>query len=82
MQEMQEMWVRSLGQEDPLEEETVIFLPGKSMDRRAWWAIVRGVVKELDTTEQLTLSLSFTRYSCIQWLKIKEPQPHIEYENG
>ena len=21
------------------------------MDRRAWWAIVRGVAKELDTTE-------------------------------
>ena len=28
---MQETWVRSLGQEDPLqEEETLIFLPGKS----------------------------------------------------
>ena len=26
------------------------------MDRRTWWAIVLGVI-ELDTTEQLTLSL-------------------------
>ena len=24
-----------------------------SMDRRAWWATVHGVAKELDTTEQL-----------------------------
>ena len=27
-------------------------------NRGAWWAIVHGVTKELDTTEQLTLSLS------------------------
>ena len=26
-------------------------------DRGAWWAIVHGVAKELDTTERLTLSL-------------------------
>ena len=25
------------------------------MDRRAWWAIVSGVAKEMDTTERLTL---------------------------
>ena len=31
------------------------------MDRGAWWATVHGVTKELDTTEQLTLSL-FQRY--------------------
>ena len=33
MQEPQEMWVQSLGQEDPLEEgtaPTLAFLPGKS----------------------------------------------------
>ena len=28
-----------------------------SMDRRAWWATVRGVAKESDMTEQLSLSL-------------------------
>jgi len=49
MQETQEIWVQSLGQEDTLEEETAIFLPGKYMDRRAWWATVHGVTKELDT---------------------------------
>ena len=26
------------------------------MDRGAWWATVHGVAKELDTTEQLSLS--------------------------
>ena len=26
------------------------------MDRGAWWAIVPGIAKELDMTEQLTLS--------------------------
>jgi len=26
------------------------FCLGNSMDRRAWWAIVHGVIKELDTT--------------------------------
>ena len=33
IQETQEMWVQSLGQEDPLEKEmttTPVFLPGKS----------------------------------------------------
>jgi len=32
---MQETWVQSLGQEDPLEEETAtpVFLPGNPMDR-------------------------------------------------
>ena len=29
------------------------------MDRGAWWAIVHGDHKELDTAEQLTLSLLF-----------------------
>ena len=26
---------------------------GNHMDRRVWWAIVHGVAKELDTTEEL-----------------------------
>ena len=48
MQETQETWVRSLGQEDPLEEgmathsSTCLENP---MDRGAWWATVHGVAK-------------------------------------
>ena len=45
---MQETWVRSLGQEDSLEEEMTI--PSNSclqnpMDRGAWWVTVHGVTK-------------------------------------
>ena len=49
---MQEMWVQSLGQGDPLEKEmaTAYNLLQYSclrnpMDRGAWWAIVHGVTK-------------------------------------
>ena len=35
MQETQETWVRSLGWEDPLEEERSIFLPGKSHGQKS-----------------------------------------------
>ena len=42
------MGVRSLGQEDPLEEEmanTPVLLPGESQGQRAWRAIAHGVTK-------------------------------------
>ena len=29
---------------------------GNPMDRGAWWAIVHGVAKELDTTKQLSMN--------------------------
>ena len=45
MQDMQEIWVHSLGQEDPLEEGMAVFLPEESMDRGAWWATVHGVAQ-------------------------------------
>ena len=32
---------------------TPVFLPGKSMERRAWWAIARGDAKQLDMTQRL-----------------------------
>ena len=53
---MQETRVRSLGQEDPLEEEmaphsSVLENP---MDRGAWRAAVHGITDESDTTEQLS----------------------------
>ena len=51
---MQEMRVQSLGWEDPLEEEMAthssILAMGNPMDRRAWWATVHVVAKELDIT--------------------------------
>ena len=52
---MWEIWVRSLGWEDPLEEgmatHTSILAWRISMDREAWWATVHGVTKSLDKTE-------------------------------
>ena len=30
------------------------------MDRGAWWAAVYGAIKELDTSEQLTHTLTYT----------------------
>ena len=32
---------------------TPVFLPGKSTERRVWWARVHGVAKESDMTERL-----------------------------
>ena len=55
---MWKTWVRSLGQEDPLEKEMAthssILAWRIPRDRGAWWAMVHGVV-ESDTTEQLSL---------------------------
>ena len=54
---MQEMWVRSLGQEDSLEKETAThssILAWDIMDRGAWWAMVHGVTKESNMTQQLS----------------------------
>ena len=52
----QEMWVQSLGREDPLEKEmethSSILAWEIHMNRGAWWATVHGV-QALDTTEQL-----------------------------
>ena len=49
MQKTQEMWVRSLGREDPLEEEmathTSYSCLKNSMDRGAWWAALHWVAK-------------------------------------
>ena len=42
---MQETWVQSLGQEDPLEKEMQYFCLENPMDIGACWATVHGVAK-------------------------------------
>ena len=43
---MQEMWVQSLGQEDPLENEIATQYSVFAWDRGAWWATVHGVARD------------------------------------
>ena len=54
---MWETWVRSLGWEDPLEEDMAthssILAWRIPMDRGAWWTTVHRLA-ELDTTKQLS----------------------------
>ena len=54
IQETQERWVQSLGQEDPLEEEMATHsttLAWEIPDRGAWWATVHRITKESEVTE-------------------------------
>ena len=55
---MQETWVWSLGQEDPLEKEMAthssILAWRIPMGRGAWWAAVYGGRTESDMTEETT----------------------------
>ena len=56
--------VRSLGQEGPLEKGTAItsvFLPGEFHGQRSLVGYSPWGRKELDTTEQLTVSLHFSK---------------------
>ena len=62
MQESQEMWVQSLGQEDPLEKEmasqySCLKIP---TDRGAWRAPIQWVSKESDMTERPSLHACIT----------------------
>ena len=53
---MQETWVQSLGQEDPLEKEMAthsVLLPGKFHEWRSLVGYAPWGCKESDTTEQL-----------------------------
>ena len=49
------MWVRSLSQEDPVEEEMATHHSSLAwdnpMDRGGWWVTVHGGHKESDVTE-------------------------------
>ena len=51
VEESQETQVQSLGQEDPLEEATPVFLPGESHEQRSLMAYSPWGHKELDTTK-------------------------------
>ena len=59
---MQETWVRSLGQEDPLEKEMAthsrILASRIPMDRGAWWAAVYGVAQTWTRLKRLSSSPS------------------------
>ena len=62
---MQETWVRSLGQEYPLEkawQPTPVFFPGEFHGQRSLMGYCPWGYKELDTTEQLTLLLSLVNF--------------------
>ena len=61
---MQETWVQSLGQEDPLEKEMTThysILPGESHRQQSLGGYCPRDPEELDTTEQLTLNLNNLR---------------------
>ena len=60
MQETQETIARSLGQEDPQEEEEANHSShsslGKPMDRGVWWDTVQRVAKGSDMTEHESMT--------------------------
>ena len=67
VQEMEEMWIRSLGWEDPQEEEmatTTVFLPGEFHEQRRLAGYSPWGHKESDTTEQLNITC---RYKFSTW---------------
>ena len=56
---LRETWGLSLGQKDPLEKgmaPTLVFLPGEFHGQRSLKGYSPWGCKELDTTEQLTLT--------------------------
>ena len=69
---MQEIWLRSLGQEDPLEKGMATYssilawrIP---MDRGAWWATVPGVAKSQTRLSDWTItpaSILLKKWLCI-----------------
>ena len=62
MHEMQEMWVQSLGQKDPLEKEMApapVFLPGEFHGQRNLGGYSPGGHKESDMTEYFHFHLIF-----------------------
>ena len=69
MQEAQEMQVRSLGQEGPLEEDGSPLQYScleNPMGTGAWWATVHGVA-ESDTTEHTHIQRHWGRKAGMVW---------------
>ena len=68
---VQKTWVRSLGQEDPMEEgmatHSSILAWRIPMDRRTWRATVHGVA-ESDTTQRLSTHMFLILYNISLWL--------------
>ena len=60
---MQETWVQSLGQEDPLEKKMAphssILAWRNPIDRGAWWAAVHGVAKSRTRLNDFTFIFHF-----------------------
>ena len=75
VQEPQEVWARSLGLEDPLEEEMAIhssILPEKSHGQRTLVGYSPKGCKELDTTKQLSTHKHPFGLSYMWILKMKQ----------
>ena len=64
---IQETWVWSLGQEDPL-VPTPVFLPGEFHGQRSLEDYSTWSRKELDTTEQLISANIFTSVTQLKWI--------------
>ena len=66
MQEPQETWVQSLGQEDSPGEDNGNPLQYSSlenpMERGAWWAAVHGVTKSRTQLKQISMQAKLNRF--------------------
>jgi len=67
---MRQIWVQSLGREDPLEEgmatHSSILVWRIPMDRGAWWATVHGVTKRQTQLKQLSMHACTHRHTQTQ----------------
>ena len=61
---VQETWVQSQGQEDPLEKRMATYSSTldleNSMDRGAWWATVHGIAKSQTRLSDFSFTFTFT----------------------
>ena len=78
---MQESWVQSPGQEDPLEKGmatySVVFLPGKLHGQRSLAGYSPCCHKASDMTEQLTLSLCKDKTDLCIFSETLSPKIHM-----